>query len=168
MMKSRKPLLSVLAAGALLFAGSLLAQQDMPPQTPPPPPTDTAPQPMPPQTVPPTPPTPATPPTPPAPASSSMPATLPAAGTAATAPTGQVDTANMNTPAGELEVRSSMPPPPPAGPAPAFEQLSGGGKYISEEQASAYPLLANDFIHADHNRDGRISKSEYERWIANE
>lgn len=168
MMKSRKPLLSVLAAGALLFAGSLLAQQDMPPQTPPPPPTDTAPRPMPPQTVPPTPPTPATPPTPPAPASSSMPATLPAAGTAATAPTGQVDTATMNTPAGELEVRSSMPPPPPAGPAPAFEQLSGGGKYISEEQASAYPLLANDFIHADHNRDGRISKSEYERWIANE
>jgi len=173
-MKSRKPLLSALAAGTLLFAGSLIAQQDMPPQAPPPPPTDTAPQPMPPQTVPPTPPTPPTPPipptppTPPAPASSSMPATPPAAGTAATAPTGQVDTATMNTPAGELEVRSSMPPPPPAGPAPAFEQLSGGGKYISEEQSSAYPLLANDFIHADHNRDGRISKKEYERWIANE
>ena len=52
----------------------------------------------------------------------------------------------------------------PAGPAPAFEQLSGSGKYISEDQASAYPLLANDFIYADHNRDGRISKSEYARW----
>ncbi|KZC39155.1 hypothetical protein RHOFW510R12_20990 [Rhodanobacter sp. FW510-R12] len=142
-MKSRKPLLSALAAGTLLFAGSLIAQQDMPPQTPPPSPTDTAPQPLPPQTVPPTP---------------------PAAGTAAAAPTSQVDTATMNTPAGQLEVRSSMPPPPPAGPAPSFEQLSGGGKYISEEQASAYPLLANDFLHADRNRDGRISKSEYKRW----
>lgn len=72
----------------------------------------------------------------------------------------------MNTPAGELTVRSSMPPAPPAGPAPSFEQLSGGGKSISEEQASAYPLLANDFIYADHNRDGRVSKSEYERWAA--
>ena len=72
----------------------------------------------------------------------------------------------MNTSAGEVVVHSSMPPPQPAGPAPSFEQLAGGGKYISEEQASAYPLLANDFIHADHNRDGRISKSEYSRWVA--
>ncbi|WP_244754380.1 hypothetical protein [Rhodanobacter sp. B2A1Ga4] len=85
---------------------------------------------------------------------------------ATASPTGQSDTATMNTPAGELVVHSSMPPPPPAGPAPAFEQLSGGGKYISEEQASAYPLLANDFLYADHNRDGHISKSEYERWVA--
>lgn len=146
MMKSRKPLLTVLAASTLLFAGSLIAQQDMPTQTPPPPPTDTMPQP---------PPVPPTPPAPPPPAQSSMPATPP--------PAGQTD-ATMNTPAGELTVRSSMPPPPPAGPAPAFEQLSGGGKYISEDQASAYPLLVNDFIYADHNRDGRISKSEYARW----
>lgn len=170
MMKSRKPLLSALAAGTLLFAGSLIAQQDMPPQTPPPPPTDTAPQPMPPQTVPPTPPTPptpATPPTPPAPPSSSMPETPPAADMAGAA-TGQTDTATVNTPQGQVEVRSSMPPPPPAGPAPSFEQLSGGGKYISEEQASAYPLLANDFLHADRNRDGRISKSEYKRWTDND
>jgi hypothetical protein len=162
MMKSRKPLLTVLAASTLLFAGSLIAQQDMPPQTPPPPPTDTAPQPQPqPQPVP------QTPPASPAPAQSGMPATPPpvppSASTAAAPPTGQ---AEMNTPAGELSVHSSMPPPPPAGPAPAFEQLSGGGKYITEDQASAYPLLANDFIYADHNRDGRISKSEYARWTA--
>lgn len=150
MMKSRKPLLTVLAASTLLFAGSLIAQQDMPTQAPPPPPTDTMPQP------PPVPPTPPTPPTPPSPAQSGMPETPP--------PAGQTDTATMNTPAGEVTVHSSMPPPPPAGPAPAFEQLSGGGKYISEDQASAYPLLANDFIYADHNRDGRISKSEYARW----
>jgi hypothetical protein len=99
-----------------------------------------------------------------------MPATPPpappSASTAAAPPTGQADAATMNTPAGELSVHSSMPPPPPAGPAPAFEQLSGGGKYITEDQASAYPLLANDFLYADHNRDGRISKSEYARWTA--
>lgn len=83
----------------------------------------------------------------------------------ASAPASPATTAAiLNTPAGELVVHSSMPPPPPAGPAPSFEQLSGGGKYISEEQASAYPLLANDFLYADHNRDGRISKSEYARW----
>ena len=96
-----------------------------------------------------------------------IPPQTPAGTTPATPPTGQTAGAvTMNTPAGELTVHSSMPPPPPAGPAPSFEQLSGGGKYISEEQASAYLLLANDFIHADHNRDGRISKSEYERWTA--
>ncbi len=54
----------------------------------------------------------------------------------------------------------------PAGPAPSFEQLSGGGKSISEEQAAAYPLLANDFLYADHNRNGKISKSEYEKWVS--
>ena len=69
-------------------------------------------------------------------------------------------------PSGDIEVRSSMPEPPPAGPAPSFEQLSGGAKSISEEQASAYPLLANDFLYVDHNRNGRISKSEYEKWVA--
>lgn len=83
----------------------------------------------------------------------------------ATTPTDST-TATMNTPHGELTVTSSMPTPPPAGPAPAFEQLSGGAKYITEAQASAYPLLVNDFIYADHNRDGRISKDEYARWTA--
>lgn len=80
---------------------------------------------------------------------------------------GQVlSTATMNTSVGELTVNSTMPAPPPAGPAPAFDQLSGGGKYITQDQASAYPLLANDFLYADQNRDGRISKSEYKRWTA--
>lgn len=142
-MKFRKPLLTALAAGTLLFAGSLIAQNVPPPSS-----TGMAPQP----------PVPPTPPAPPAPTQSDMPSAPPSAG--------QPDTATMNTPTGELVVHSSMPPPPPAGPAPAFEQLSGGGKYITEDQASAYPLLANDFIYADHNRDGRISKSEYARWTA--
>ena len=83
--------------------------------------------------------------------------------TPATAPADQT-TATMNTPRGELVVHSGMPPAPDVGPAPAFEQLSGGTRYISEDQSSAYPLLANDFIHADRNRDDRISKDEYTRW----
>ncbi|KRE92489.1 hypothetical protein ASG87_00820 [Frateuria sp. Soil773] len=76
-------------------------------------------------------------------------------------------TASMNTPQGEVTVHSGMPPAPSFGPPPDFSQLANGGKSISSDQAVAYPPLANDFIHADHNRDGRISKSEYQRWIDN-
>lgn len=63
-----------------------------------------------------------------------------------------------------VTVNSTMPPAPVAGPAPDFEQLASGGKSVSADQAVAYPPLANDFLHADRNRDGRVSKSEYERW----
>jgi hypothetical protein len=183
-MKFHKPLLTALATGALLFAGSVIAQ-DAP--VPPPPPTDTM---APPPPVPPPPPAAPEPPAPPS--STGMPATPPPpadmpptppppptpADTMATPPPPAGDTmappagasstgqADMNTPSGELEVHSSMPEPPPAGPAPSFEQLSGGGKSISEEQASAYPLLANDFLYADQNRNGKVSKSEYEKWVA--
>lgn len=72
--------------------------------------------------------------------------------------------ANYSTAQGELTVRSAPAPAPEIGPAPAFEQLSNGAKSITEDQASAYPPLANDFIHADSNRDGRVSKAEYSRW----
>lgn len=65
---------------------------------------------------------------------------------------------------GELTVRSTVAPPPVITPAPAFEQLAHGGKAITEEQAVAYPPLANDFLHADSNRNGSISKTEYEHW----
>jgi len=51
------------------------------------------------------------------------------------------------------------------GPPPAFAQLAHrGAGFISADDADAYPPLANDFIYADANRDGRISKAEYERW----
>jgi hypothetical protein len=70
----------------------------------------------------------------------------------------------FQTPQGEVTVRSALPPPPPAMAAPAFEQLSGGGKFISTDQANAYPPLANDFDYADSNRDHRISAAEYARW----
>ena len=131
-MEFRKPLLTALSGGALLFAAVTCAQT-----TPPPPPPAEMAQPMP----------------------SSMPQQP-------SNPPPQTGSTTMPTPAGELIVHSSMPPAPPAGPAPSFEQLSGGGKSISEDQAAAYPLLANDFIYADHNRNNSISKSEYQHWLS--
>lgn len=72
-------------------------------------------------------------------------------------------TANGDT----VVIRSGMPLPQPSAAAPAFESLNvAGSGYIDEDAARAYPLLANDFIHADGNRDGRISKPEYLRWTA--
>jgi hypothetical protein len=153
-MKSRKPLLSTLAAGALLFAGSLLAQ-DMPPPLPPPPPAATEPA-MPPAA-------PAADPAMPPPASAdnpAMPLPPPPANPPAPPPPG-----TLQTPQGEVTVHSSPAPAPVIGPAPSFEQLSGGRKAITEEQAIAYPPLANDFINADTNRNGSISKAEYAHWM---
>jgi hypothetical protein len=74
-------------------------------------------------------------------------------------------TAAMQTPQGEVIVNSAPASAPAIPPPPSFEQLSGGGKSISESQADAYPPLANDFIHADSNRDGKVSKAEYQRWL---
>jgi hypothetical protein len=53
---------------------------------------------------------------------------------------------------------------PTIAPAPDFKQLSGTSKWITPEQATAYPPLANDFIQADSNKDGKISQSEYMHW----
>lgn len=74
------------------------------------------------------------------------------------------NSASYQTAKGEVTVNSAPAPAPMVGPAPSFEQLSGGGKSISEDQAAAYPPLANDFIHADSNKNHSISKAEYERW----
>lgn len=73
---------------------------------------------------------------------------------------------SMNNPApqGQVTVRSVQPPAPSVGPAPPFEQLSGGSKWITSDQASAYPPLANDFLNASHNGK-RVSKSQYEQWV---
>ncbi len=75
------------------------------------------------------------------------------------------DSAALRTPQGEVVVNSAPASAPVIPPPPSFEQLSGGGKSISEDQAEAYPPLANDFIHADSNRDGKVSKAEYQRWL---
>lgn len=147
-MKFRKPFLTAVTGSALLFAAATLAQDAPPP--PPPPPAEMA--------------QPATPPPPPPPSGDMAQPAQPMQPVPPMPP--QTGSTTMPTPAGQLTVNSSMPAAPPAGPAPSFEQLSGGGKSISEDQAAAYPLLANDFIYADHNRNHRISKSEYENWLS--
>lgn len=72
--------------------------------------------------------------------------------------------AQFNTAQGQVTINSIVPPVVP-GPAPSFEQLSGGSRYITEDQAAAYPLLANDFIYVDKSHTGHISKVQYERWV---
>lgn len=233
-MKSRKPLLSALAAGSLLFAGTLLAQNqpapppatdaaspqqapmpptpmpqtdtsgsptapnpaDQPQQTPPPPsppgdappappmpPTDTSGSPTtpnpadqsqqtpppPPGDAPPAPMPPGSPQPPPAPGMAPPPSSMPAPDSNMPAGSpGNTMPGNMNNGASDNgaggQVTSSMPPAQPAGPAPDFAQLANGKKSITSAQAAAYPLLANDFMHADRNRDGHVSKAEYNSW----
>ena len=135
-MNFRKSLVCALTASALMFAGVSFAQE-APVPTPPAPPAA------------PMPPGPPMPPSPPA--SPTMPGSTGSA-------------ASYQTPQGELTVRSSPAPAPIVGPAPPFEQLSAGGRAITEEQAAAYPPLANDFLNADRNRNGSISAGEYQQW----
>ena len=85
------------------------------------------------------------------------------AASSATAASGS-SSATYQTPQGQVVVNSVPAPAPTIAPAPDFAQLAGGGKSISAEQADSYPPLANDFLNADTNKDGKISKSEYERW----
>jgi len=66
---------------------------------------------------------------------------------------------------GPLTVHSGQPGPRQYAPPPAFAQLARGKSYITSADAEGYDLLANDFIHADGNRDGRISQAEYDRWV---
>lgn len=74
-------------------------------------------------------------------------------------------TATYQTPQGTLTVDSSQPELPQYGPPPSFASLNRNDTgYITSNEAVAYPPLANDFIHADANRDGRVSKAEYQRW----
>ena len=73
------------------------------------------------------------------------------------------------TPQGEVTVTSGQPQPRQYGAPPSFAELDRGGRgVLGEAEAAAYPPLANDFIHADLNRDGRVSRAEYERWAAHQ
>ena len=75
-------------------------------------------------------------------------------------------TATYPTAQGQLVVHSGQPEGKQYGPAPAFAQLdSRGTGYITSDEADAYPRLADDFIHADGNRDGRVSRAEYDHWL---
>jgi hypothetical protein len=124
----------------MLLAGSLLAQVQPMPTPPPPQPTQNMQAPTPPPTQ-------------------SMPAQTPT-------PPPQGGTQAQTTAAGQqVTINSSVPPITP-GPAPSFEQLSGGAKVITESQASAYPLLANDFSYVDKGHTGHITKAQYEAWLS--
>jgi hypothetical protein len=82
------------------------------------------------------------------------------------APVTGTDSATINTSQGQVTIHSTMGQAPSTAPPPTFEQLSGGSKFITSEQASAYPPLANDFLYvAGHGN--RITKSQYERWLKN-
>jgi len=73
----------------------------------------------------------------------------------------------MSNGSGQVTVRSAGTGYTPSGPAPDFSQLDNDGNgSIDETEATGYKLLANDFRMADSNRDGRVSKREYERWAA--
>ncbi|GLQ87585.1 hypothetical protein [Dyella flagellata] len=101
-------------------------------------------------------------------------ATPPTQGTTATSPTQSTvhagstgaNSATYSTAQGQVQVNSTMGSTPSAASPPAFEQLANGKKYISKQDADAYPPLANDFLYASHNGD-RITKAQYERWVKN-
>ncbi len=75
-------------------------------------------------------------------------------------------TTQYETPDGKLTVHSGQPGPRQYAAPPPFAQLAGGKAYITAADAEGYDLLANDFIYADSNRDGRISQAEYKRWVS--
>jgi hypothetical protein len=162
-MKSRTPLLAVVAAGSLMFAGVLLAQDQTVPAPPPPPqPAQSMPaqQSMPPQPMP-TPPQPTATQAPPPPPTQTMPATQP------TPPPPPGGTQAQTGVGGQQVTINSSVPPVNAGPAPSFEQLANGKKYISESDASAYPLLANDWSYVDKGHSGHVTRAQYEAWVNN-
>jgi hypothetical protein len=67
---------------------------------------------------------------------------------------------------GPLTVHWGQPTAPQYGPPPAFAQLDRrGAGYLTSDEATGYALLANDFNYADSNHDGRVSRTEYERWV---
>lgn len=80
-------------------------------------------------------------------------------------PTNGTPSTTFNSPQGQVTINSQPAAVPDAGPAPDFATLSGGKKSITPAQAAAYPPLANDFEYADSNRNGHISKAEYQRWV---
>ncbi len=78
----------------------------------------------------------------------------------------QQNTTTYQTNDGQLIVNWGQPPAHDSGPPPAWEQMDANRDgSIDTSEASAYTLLANDFKYADSNRNGRISKAEYTRWV---
>jgi hypothetical protein len=75
-------------------------------------------------------------------------------------------TREYDTPDGHLIVTYGQPESRPAGPPPDFEALDRDHNgQVDEAEARGYAVLANDFINADLNHDGRISTREYAAWL---
>lgn len=148
-MKNRKPALISILGMSLLAASAAWAQnqtQTTPTQAQPAPSASTAP------------PMPATQNT------QNAASTPPAASQAPETSNPGAGSATFNTAQGQVVINSTMPPAPSAAPPPSFEQLANGKKYITKDDANAYPPLANEFLYASHNGN-RISKAQYERWV---
>lgn len=105
----------------------------------------------------------------PAPAAAAMPA-APSSAAPAAAPTAggaghPLSTTTLQTTQGQVTIRSMMPGADGTPPRPDFAALdTDHDGSISPDEASAYPPLANEFELADGNRNGKVSKAEYERW----
>ncbi len=75
--------------------------------------------------------------------------------------------ATYNTAKGQVTVNSTVGQGPSTASPPSFEQLSGGKKFITKDQANAYPPLANDFLYVAGPNGSRITKAQYEHWLKN-
>jgi hypothetical protein len=73
--------------------------------------------------------------------------------------------ATYGTPDGPLTVTTGQPAPRSYAAPPPFSALAHGNNCITSADANGYDLLANDFIHADANRDGCVSEHEYQSWV---
>jgi len=73
--------------------------------------------------------------------------------------------ATYRTPEGPLTVTTGQPAPRTYAPPPPFSQLARDKNCITSADAEGYDLLANDFIHADANRNGCVSEHEYQSWV---
>ncbi|MEO8669697.1 MAG: hypothetical protein ABI411_00205 [Tahibacter sp.] len=70
----------------------------------------------------------------------------------------------LQTQDGTVEVHWGQPTVAEPGPKPAFAELDRDHNgSIDENEALAYPPLANDFILTDRDRNGSISAREYQR-----
>ncbi len=84
----------------------------------------------------------------------------------AAASAAETRTREYDTPDGHLIVTYGQPESRPAGPPPEFATLDRDGNgQLDEVEARGYALLANDFINADLNHDGRVSSREYAAWL---
>jgi len=72
----------------------------------------------------------------------------------------------IQTPSGPVEVHWGQPDIHISESAPSFEQLdSNGDDAITREEAQVYLPLLNEFDYTDRNRNGSISKKEYDWWL---